>query len=213
MVSVCSSGRSVSRVFLACALLVSLFAFSPEAQAFAPVAEDGHADHVAGHDTGVPMDFKADLALWSFVVFLLFLGAMGKFAWKPLIEGLDKRESGILAAIHEAEQKQLKAQEVLAEYEERLKQAEQQVVEIVAEAKRDAERTAADIVAAAEARVTEMQDRATDQIERARDAALADVFKQVNGQVVAATERVLGRALDKADQDRLVSEALSQLSS
>jgi F0F1-type ATP synthase membrane subunit b/b' len=58
-----------------------------------------------------------------------------------------------------------------------------------------------------------MQDRATDQIERARDAALADVFKQVNGQVVAATERVLGRALDKADQDRLVSEALSQLSS
>jgi F-type H+-transporting ATPase subunit b len=102
---------------------------------------------------------------------------------------------------------------VLAEYEERLKQAEQQVVEIVAEAKRDAERTAADIVAAAEARVTEMQDRATDQIERARDAALADVFKQVNGQVVAATERVLGRALDKADQDRLVSEALSQLSS
>jgi F-type H+-transporting ATPase subunit b len=213
MVSVCNLGRSVSRVFLACALLVSLFAFSPEAQAFAPVAEDGHADHDAGHDTGVPMDFKADLALWSFVVFLLFLGAMGKFAWKPLIEGLDKRESGILAAIHEAEQKQVKAQEVLAEYEERLKQAEQQVVEIVAEAKRDAERTAADIVAAAEARVTEMQDRATDQIERARDAALADVFKQVNGQIVAATERVLGRAIDKADQDRLVSEALSQLSS
>lgn len=144
---------------------------------------------------------------------MLFIGVLGKFAWRPLIEGLDQREAGILAAIAQAEENRKQSEQRLAEYQQKLKEAEHRVSEIIAEAKRDAERTAADIVASAEAQVTSMKTRAEEDIRLATNAALAEVFKQANSRIVLATEKVLGRAVAAADQERLVSEALSQLSS
>ncbi len=41
---------------------------------------------------------------------------------------------------------------------------------------------------------------------------MADVFTQINSQVVLATEHVLGRALNSDDQDRLVNQALAEIS-
>jgi len=190
-------------------LLVALFAVTfavPQA-----AAKDAEGDSHGGHAEGVPMDFQEDLALWSLIVFVLFLVVMKKMAWAPLLSGLDKRESGVRAAIAEAEENQRKSQVLLAEYEEKLRQAEQTVAEMVAEAKRDAERTSQDIVAKAQADVESMRERAKDDIAQAKDAALAEVFSTVNGQVAAATERVLGRALSDADQDRLISEALAEI--
>ena len=222
MISVCSSLQRFGRFLLCGVVLFAVFAsVSSSAVAVMPVETEGaHADgghdgdgHGGGHDTGVPMDFKSDLALWSFLVFVLFIGVLGKFAWKPLIDGLDQRESGILAAIAQAEENRRQSEQRLAEYQQKLKEAEHRVSEIIAEAKRDAERTAADIVASAEAQVTSMKTRAEEEIRLATNAALAEVFKQANSRIVLATEKVLGRAVAEADQERLVSEALSQLSS
>ena len=55
------------------------------------------------------------------------------------------------------------------------------------------------------------RDRARGEIERARDQALKDLFDQVSTQVTAATEHVLGRSLDAADQQRLIAEALADV--
>ena len=158
------------------------------------------------------MEFKADLALWSLIVFVIFLFVLKKAAWGPMIAGLDKREAGIRSAIAEAEENQRKSQAMLAEYEEKLRGAEQTVAEMVAEAKRDAERTSQDIVAKAQAEVEAMRDRAKEDIAQAKDTALAEVFTSVNSQVAAATEHVLGRALSDDDQDRLIQEALAEIS-
>ena len=173
--------------------------------------EGGHGD--GGHETGVPMDFKADLALWSLITFVLFLFVMKKLAWGPMIQGLDQREAGIRSAIAEAQENQRKSHALLADYEQKLKDAEKTVAEMVAEAKRDAERTSQDIVAKAEADVTALRDRATSDISQAKNTALAEVFSSVNSQVAAATERVLGRALNDDDQERLIQEALAEISS
>ena len=176
---------------------------------------DQHAtdDHGDGHgaEGGVPISFQADLALWSLIVFLLFLFTLKKVAWGPMIEGLDKREAGIRSAIAQAEENQRKSQALMAEYEEKLRGAEQTVADMVAEAKRDAERTSQDIVAKAQADVEAMRNRATDDIQQAKDTALAEVFTSVNAQVAAATERVLGRTLSDDDQERLIQEALSEI--
>ena len=171
---------------------------------------DGH--HDGGHETGVPMDFKADLALWSLITFVLFFFIMKKLAWGPMIDGLDQREAGIRSTIAAAEENQRKSHALMAEYEQKLRDAEQTVAEMVAEAKRDAERTSHDIVAKAQADVTTMRDRATADINQAKDSALSEVFASVNAQVAAATEKVLGRALSDDDQERLIQEALAEIS-
>jgi F-type H+-transporting ATPase subunit b len=174
---------------------------------------DAEADHSGAHqvETGVPIGFDRDLALWSLVVFLVFLFVLKKLAWGPMIAGLDKRESGIRAVIADSEENHRKSQALLAEYEAKLRDAEQTVAEMVAEAKRDAERTSQDVVAKTQSEVEAMRQRATDEICRAKDAALADVFESVNSRIALATEHVLGRALSGDDQERLVEEALTEI--
>lgn len=172
---------------------------------------DAHGDEDHGA-AGPPMEFKADLALWSLIVFVIFLFVLKKVAWEPMIEGLDKREAGIRSAIAAAEENQRKSQAMMAEYEDKLRGAEQTVADMVAEAKRDAERTSQDIVAKAEADVEALRDRTKGEIAQAKDAALSEVFTSVNAQVAAATERVLGRTLSDDDQERLINEALAEIS-
>lgn len=174
-------------------------------------AGDDHG-HSGGHDTSVPLGWKADLALFSLITFLLFITVLGKFAWGPMIQGLDKREAGIRKAIDDAEDSRRKSQALLAEYEQKLKAAEQTVQAMVAEARRDAERTSQDLIAGAQREVGLIRDRAKDDIRQAKDTALAEVFTRINSQVVLATEHVLGRALQDGDQDRLVSQALAEIS-
>ena len=83
---------------------------------------------------------------------------------------------------------------------------------MVAEAERDAERTKQDMIAGAKREVEAVRDRAKDDIRQAKDTALAEVFTQMNVQVVRATEHVLGRVLQDLDQDRLVGEARAEVS-
>ncbi len=174
-------------------------------------ADAGHAaaGHDGGHDTSVPLKWKSDLAFFSLVTFLLFVFVLGKFAWGPMIQGLDNREAGIQKAISDAEESRRKSQAMLAEYEQKLKAAEQTVQAMVAEARRDAERTSQDLLVSAQREVEAVKERAKDDIRQAKDTALAEVFTQMNSQVVLATEHVLGRALQQDDQDRLVGDALA----
>jgi len=181
------------------------------AMAESETSDDGQSQKDHPED-GPPIDFKLDLALWSLVVFVLFLFVLKKFAWAPMIEGLDKREAGILKAISDAEEGRRKSQALLAEYDQKLKAAEQTVQAMVAEARRDAERTSQDLTANAQREVEAIKERAKDDIRQARDTALAEVFTQMNSQVLRTTENVLGRALAGEDQDRLVSQALAEIS-
>ena len=158
------------------------------------------------------MDLKRDLALFSLVVFIVFLVVLKKFAWTPLITGLDQREAGIRAHFEGAEEARRKAEELLAEHDAKLEGVQDEVREIIAEARRDAEHTRSEIVAAAQQEAEATRDRAVAEIERARDQALKDLFDQVAHQVAAATEHVLERSLQESDQQRLIEEALAQVS-
>ena len=63
------------------------------------------ADHKTGESGGDIPIFEGgpDVAIWTLVVFLLLLFILGRFAWKPMLEGLRKREQSIHDAISEAE--------------------------------------------------------------------------------------------------------------
>ena len=181
----------------------------------AVVSADGLPAEAVDHasEAGVPITFTLDLALWTGIVFVLFLVVLKKFAWTPMIEGLDKREAGILKAISDAEDGRRKSEVLLAEYNQKLKAAEQTVQAMVAEARRDAERTSQDLKANAQREVEAIRDRAKDDIRQAKDTALTEVFTQMNSQILRATEHVLGRAMQDGDQERLVGEALAKIGS
>ncbi|MBM3972454.1 MAG: ATP synthase F0 subunit B, partial [Planctomycetes bacterium] len=151
--------------------------------------------------------------IWSLVTFVVYIVVLKYAAWRPLIQGLDTRESRMKQQIADAEAARVKAEQMLAEHAKKLEKVQDEVKEILAEARRDAEHTKQDIVATANKEAEATRKRAVEDIEHARDVAMKELFDFVSSNVIGATEHVLGRALSGDDQNRLVQEALNQMGS
>jgi F-type H+-transporting ATPase subunit b len=168
---------------------------------------------VAGGEAPNPLVVSVDLALWSLVVFLGLLAVLGKFAWKPILEGLDKREKGIASNIEDARLAHEKAQSHLQQYEQKLAGASAEAAAIVAEAKKDAvaakERIMAD--AAEEARRT--RDRALADIQAAKDAVVRELAESSVDSAVSLAGSIVGRSLNKNDHQDLINKSIQQFSS
>jgi F-type H+-transporting ATPase subunit b len=192
--------------------LLSPYLFGPVLFFAAWLANPLLAVSADGHEEGVPLALKEDLAVWSLVAFVIFVLVLRKFAWGPLSTGLNRRESRVRQDIAAAESARIKAEQMLAEHQGRLEAVQEEVREIIAEARRDAEHTKNDIIATAQREAEVSKQRALNEIERARQQALKDIFDQVSETVMEATEHVLGRSVTDADQDRLINEALAEVS-
>ena len=174
-------------------------------------AEHGADEHgEAGHPAGPPLDFKRDLALWSGITFIVFVIVLKTFAWGPLVNGLDNRESRLRKEIADAEAANRKSQALLAEHQAKLEAAQQEISALLQQGRQDAERVRQEMLAATNKEADALRQRATEDIGRAKDGAIKELFDQMSAAVTQATEHVLGRALDGNDYDRLINESLEQ---
>lgn len=175
---------------------------------------DAHAHehaHIGEKDVNKePQEFRTDLAIFSAIVFGMLAGGLYFTAWPKILGALEAREAGIRNAIADAENAKVQAEAFMKEHKGRLEAVENQVKEILAEARRDAEHTKADIVKSGEAEAAAMTKRAIAEINRAKDQALDELFSTLAKQVSQATEQVVGRALTGADQERLIQDAVQQ---
>ena len=193
--------------------VVALVWFALQSPATLMAASEPHAvaNAEAAHEVKVPMEWKRDLALFSLVTFVVYLVALKAGAWGPLQAGLNERERGIRQNIADAESNRLKSESLLKDYEVKLGKVQEEVRDILAEARRDAEHAKQEIIATAQREADGTKQRAIAEIERSRDLALTELFDFVSNNVVNATEQVIGRSLTGADQDRLVNDALAQM--
>lgn len=151
------------------------------------------------------------LMIWTVLAFLVALFILRKYAFPQISAALEKRQHLIEESIDSAERTKAEADEILAEYRERLKEARAQAEEIVARARKNgeaAERAAAE--QAAEIREEQLE-RARKDIQAETARALQEIRREVADLTVAATERVTRKSLNEEDQRRLVEDALSEL--
>jgi F-type H+-transporting ATPase subunit b len=189
----------------------------PEAviESSAASESDQHEKHDHIGEAGVSTDvaeLSPPLAIYTFIMFLLLVAILWKFAWGPIAAALDKREENIRKDIDDAEAARVKAEQMLAAHAEKLNLVQDEVREIIAEARRDADHTKQEIINTAQTEAEATKHRAISEIDRAKDAALKELFDTIAARVTDATEHVLGRSLNSQDQERLIQEALSQFS-
>src|ERR1700733_552053 len=79
------------------------------------------------------------LMIWTLLLFGISMYILWKLAFPRISEALDRRQHAIEDSIDHAERVRSEADEILAEYRERLKEARQQADEIVARARRAGE--------------------------------------------------------------------------
>jgi F-type H+-transporting ATPase subunit b len=151
------------------------------------------------------------LMIWTLVVFAIAMYILNKVAFPRIAEALDKRQRAIEDSIDAAERTRREADELLAQYRERLTEARGQADDIVARARKTGETAEAEILADARAKREEMMEQTRREIDAETRRAIQQIRSEVADLTIAATEKVTRKTLDAADQKRLVEEALSEL--
>lgn len=176
----------------------------------------GHYDPTHGYASAENeslLDFKTDKALFTGLVFLLLCGGLYLAAWKPISQALERRETTIANQIADAQRASEEASAKLKEYEAKLADAAVKAQELVVQAKRDAESVAERIKTDAQADASRMLDRAKNEIETAKQAALSELSTKSTDLAFGLARRVIGRELNVGDHQKLISEALGRLPS
>jgi F-type H+-transporting ATPase subunit b len=151
------------------------------------------------------------LMIWTIVVFLISLFILRKWVFPLIGEALDKRAKTIEGEIDSAAELRQEADKVLDEYRERLKEARSQAEEIVGRARQTAEVHEHEARERSQEILAEAAKRAERDIDAATKRALDDIRREVADLTIMATEKVVRKTLNDADQRRLVEEALSEM--
>jgi F-type H+-transporting ATPase subunit b len=151
------------------------------------------------------------LMVWTIVVFAISLAILRKWVFPLIGQALDARAKKIEGDIDAAEGLRTEADQILAEYRERLKEARTQSEEIIQRARQTAESHEVEGKERGRELVAEATKKAEREIEAAARRALDDIRREVADLTIMATEKVTRKALSDADQKRLVQEALAEL--
>ena len=151
------------------------------------------------------------LMIWTLLVFGLSMYLLGKLAFPRIAEALDRRQKAIEESIDAAEHTRQEAEQILAEYRERLAEARGQADEIVSRARKTGEAAENEIIAEARTKREEMMEQTRRDIQAETRRAIQEIRAEVADLTVLATEKVARKALTDEDQKRLVEDALSEL--
>jgi F-type H+-transporting ATPase subunit b len=171
-------------------------------------AQETHAEEEGGSFLVSP---DVGLMIWTLLVFGLSMFLLAKLAFPRIAEALDRRQKAIEDSIDAAEHTRKEAEDILAEYRERLAEARGQADEIVSRARKTGEAAENEIVADARSKREEMMEQTRRDIEAETRRAIQEIRAEVADLTVLATEKVTRKALTDEDQKRLVEEALSEL--
>jgi F-type H+-transporting ATPase subunit b len=176
----------------------------------------GHHDDL-GHGNASPrlsdlVDPRFDMSIYSFIVFLILLAVLYKFAWGPIATALDQREQTIARQIEEARLASDRAAEQLREYEVRLAAATDEARQIVAGARKDAEVAKDKIVAEARDAAQRERDRAVADITVAKNQALDQIAQKSVQTAVSLASNIIRREVKPQEHEALIGEAINEFS-
>jgi F-type H+-transporting ATPase subunit b len=184
-----------------CGVAVALAA-SAETSAFA--AESGA--------TGGPFEGNIGVALWTLVIFALVIFVLGRYAWGPILGGLQAREKFIRESLDKARADRVAAEARLQEYTDKLLAARGEATAIVDEARRDADVVKRRIEDEARHEANLMLERARREIGIAKETAVKELYILAAQLTTQAASKVLRREIQPSDHERLIRDAMQELS-
>jgi F-type H+-transporting ATPase subunit b len=151
------------------------------------------------------------LMIWTLLLFGISMYVLAKLAFPRISDALDRRQKAIDDSIDAADGARRQADELLAEYRERLKEARQQADEIVGRARKAGETHEREAQGEAKAKREQLMEQTRRDIESETRRAIREIRHEVADLTVLATEKVTRKTLTEDDQRRLVEDALSEL--
>lgn len=149
--------------------------------------------------------------IWSIINFLVFFGLLAYFGWKPVLRMLEEREKKIAADLNHAENEREAAARARHEYEQRLREAQAKVEEMLTQAQATAAQLREQQLRQTQDEAAAILARAEQTIARERDEALAQLRREVADLAVEVARRVIERDFSEEDQRRLAREFVEEI--
>lgn len=156
-------------------------------------------------------DIDSALFYETLVLFALFAFVLTKFAWKPLLQMIEEREKGIRESVESAQKANADAQALLEKHKEMLREAGREREEIIRKALQEAETFKADLESKARAEGEQLIQRAKEQVEREKNAAILELRSQVADLAIEAAGRIVTSSLTPEAQRKLVDEFVASV--
>jgi F-type H+-transporting ATPase subunit b len=148
---------------------------------------------------------------WVAAAFVAFVGVLIKFTYRRITEALDSRAEGINEEIEGAKRLREEAQQLLATYQRKHRDAVKEAEEIIEQAKGDAERMAAQAAADLETEVKRRTELAYAKIARAEAQVIQDVRNMAIDLAVRAAGQLVQERLGEEQAGKIVDDAISEL--
>ena len=176
-------------------------------------ATPGIAWAAEGEGTTPLFSVNLGTTVWTTIVFVALLGILWRFAWGPILAAVDAREKAIQGALDEAAQRNEDATRLLEEHREQLADARRQASDLLAEGKAAGDRGRKEMEEKARIEAQSIVERARQEIERERDAALDMMRKESVDLALAAASRLMRENMDQAKDRALVERFLDDAAS
>ncbi len=177
-------------------------------QLLAAAAEGGES--VTSKNPIVPELFEL---IYGTIAFLVLVFLFLKFAYPAVQKGMEARTERIRKDLDQAERAKTEAESLLDEYKKQLADAKSESNRIIDEARQQAEKVKADITESANREVAEQKAKATEDIEAARNAAIASLQTSVASMAIELAEKVVEKNLDRETNQRLIDSFIEKVGS
>jgi F-type H+-transporting ATPase subunit b len=151
------------------------------------------------------------LFIWTILTFLVLLGLLTKYAWKPLIAALDKRQATIAQAIEDARLAREAVERAKQDSAQVLNKARLDAEAIVTRARSDASAFHEDMRQKAIADAQAIVQRAEKEIELEKNRAIKDIRRETIDLSLAIATKLIHRNLTKDDNLALIDDTIKQI--
>ena len=152
----------------------------------------------------------ANIAL-DIVVFLLLAVLLKKYAWDKLIDMLDERQKLVNTQLDEAERNQEQARKLLEENEIKLKNAHDDIRNMMDSAREQSKVEKKSILEEAKLQAERLKENARRDIEDEKKKALEEINKQIAELSVLVATKIIEKELDKEKQSELVDKIIKEV--
>ena len=151
------------------------------------------------------------LYIWTIVTFLVLVALLARFAWRPLLEALERRQAAIRQSLDDARQAKQELERVHAESSRILAEARSKADEILTATREDAYRFRDELKDKARLEATAFVQAAERQIQQETARARQQIRRDAIDISVEIASKLLERNVSAADNERLIAETLERL--
>lgn len=152
-----------------------------------------------------------DTAIWVAISFLIFAVVAFKLGRKSVLDGLDSRINEVKDEIETAERLRVEAQELLAQYQRKQRDATKEAGEIIDRAQKQAELIAKTSETELSDTIARREVQLTERLKRLEDNAVAEIKSHAADIAVAATTEIIVQTLDTKTNSGLNEQTISAL--